>query len=112
MVIEVCEIIINIITLKFYFNNFFQCALHTFFLTHKLTIRRPTDNPETKGYVLYFCKIPRYKGTGVIINLEDTMLLGIPIHVLVETSRFFGGFSRAIVLDYSLNFMKLYVILK
>lgn len=86
-----CEIIINInyiITLKFYFYNFFQCALHTFFLTHKLTIRRPTDNPETKGYVLYFCKIPRYNGTGVIINLEDTMLLGIPIHVLVETSRF------------------------
>lgn len=88
-----------------------MCTTH-FFLTHKLTIRRPTDNPETKGYVLYFCKIPRYKGTGVIINLEDTMLLGIPIHVLVETSRFFGGFSRAIVLDYSLNFMKLYVLLK
>lgn len=109
-----CEIIIDInyiITLKFYFNNFFQCALHTFFLTHKLTIRRPTDNPETKGYGLYFCKIPRYNGTGVIINLEDTMLLGIPIHVLVETSRFFGGFSRAIV-DYSLNFMNLYVLLK
>lgn len=88
-----------------------MCTTH-FFLTHKLTIRRPTDNPETKGYVLYFCKIPRYNGTGVIINLEDTMLLGIPIHVLVETSRFFGGFSRAIVLDYSLNFMKLYVLLK
>lgn len=87
-----------------------MCTTH-FFLTHKLTIRRPTDNPETKGYVLYFCKIPRYKGTGVIINLEDTMLLGIPIHVLVETSRFFRGFSRAIV-DYSLNFMNLYVLLK
>lgn len=87
-----------------------MCTTH-FFLTHKLTIRRPTDNPETKGYVLYFCKIPRYNGTGVIINLEDTMLLGIPIHVLVETSRFFGGFSRAIV-DYSLNFMNLYVLLK
>lgn len=87
-----------------------MCTTH-FFLTHKLTIRRPTDNPETKGYVLYFCKIPRYNGTGVIINLEDTMLLGIPIHVLVETSRFFKGFSRAIV-DYSLNFMNLYVLLK
>lgn len=88
-----------------------MCTTH-FFLTHKLTIRRPTDNPETKGYVLYFCKkIPRYNGTGVIINLEDKMLLGIPIHVLVETSRIFGGFSRAIV-DYSLNFMKLYVLLK
>lgn len=89
-----------------------MCTTH-FFLTHKLTIRRPTDNPETKGYVLYFCKIPRvrYNGTGVIINLEDTMLLGIPIHVLVETSRFFRGFSRAIV-DYSLNFMNLYVLLK
>lgn len=88
-----------------------MCTTHFFFDTqvNNQTTDRQSRN---KGYVLYFCKISRYNGTGVIINLEDKMLLGIPIHVLVETSRFFGGFSRAIVLDYSLNFMKLYVLLK
>lgn len=88
-----------------------MCTTHFFFDTqvNNQTTDRQSRN---KRLCIIFCKIPRYKGTGVIINLEDTMLLGIPIHVLVETSRFFGGFSRAIVLDYSLNFMKLYVILK
>lgn len=87
-----------------------MCTTHFFFDTqvNNQTTDRQSRN---KGYVLYFCKISRYNGTGVIINLEDKMLLGIPIHVLVETSRIFGGFSRAIV-DYSLNFMKLYVLLK